>query len=259
MDFELDFDPSQYSKLPPNLDLASTVALARKLIAAAPVVPSPGAKQSLQILVQTTQPLESGMVDTLRGGSVASKRPLDLLADRSWSAIEKRLGAWMDLPAEQHPEVEAAAELHAMLFPDGLRFTQLEYGAQWAEAESRIQLLKQDHHERMLEQLCGKAFVAELYRCHEAYGAIVGTTAKKAKKAQPEERPDLNLLRKKTQQAILAHQIQLVAMAISTDPSERAAGRAALRPIDEYREKLTPSRPKKEEPPPADGERPAGG
>lgn len=263
MDTELDFDPTQYSRLPPYMDNSVTLALARQLIAAAPKESSEGARRSAVLLQKNSQALAEGMAESLRESGPPDKRPVDLAADHSWGAIELRLAAWLQLPADEYAQVEAATTLHNQLFPDGLRFTQLEYGAQWAEAESRIQMLKSSGQLPLLERLCDKTFVTELLRCHAAYGAMVGTNlpaaAKPRKKAgaagkRSEESVvtlDLGWLRKKTQQAILAHQIQLMAMRMSDSPAERAAAQAALRPLDEYRDKLAPSRPaKRDEPAP---------
>ncbi|HRI52093.1 MAG TPA: hypothetical protein PLW65_18090 [Pseudomonadota bacterium] len=266
MDTELDFDPMQYSRLPPYMDNSVTLALARQLIAAAPKQASEGARGSVALLRKNSQALAEGMAVSLRESGPPDKRPVDLAADHSWGALELRLAAWLQLPADEYAQVEAATILHSQLFPDGLRFTQLEYGAQWAEAESRIQMLKSSGQLPLLERLCDKPFVTELLRCHAAYGAMVGTNlpghaaAKSRKKTgaagkrseEPVVTLDLGWLRKQTQQAILAHQIQLMAMRISGSPAERAAAQAALRPLDEYREKLAPSRPaKRDEPAPA--------
>lgn len=250
MDTELDFDPSQYTRLPPYLDNPTTLALGKQLVAASASLTAPSIKRSRQTLVKATQLMADAMVDTLGLESPASKRPVDLAADHSWSGVNLRLLGWLELPAQDYPEVAQAQAIHSKLFPDGLRFTQLEYGAQWVEADSRIAWLKQSGQLPVLEQLCGKPFVTELLRAHTAYGQMVGTDPKK--RAQPAKRPDLAMLRKRVQQAILAHQIQLVAQRVSGDAEEQAAAQAALRPVDEYREKLTPSRAARPESPSPD-------
>lgn len=253
MDTELDFDPTQYSRLPPYLDTATTAALARKLIAAAPKAPSPGAKRSLSNLTRASQALGSAMAESLLSIAAAAKRPIDLLADRSWSAVEMRLGAWLQIEASEHAEVASATELYQQLFPDRLKFTLLEYGAQWAEAESRISMLRTTGKLALLEKLCGKPFVEELLRCHAAYGVMVGAVAPSGAARSGEEaaKPELGPLRKRVQQAILSYMIQLVAMRMSGDAAEERAAELALRPIDEYREKLSPVRTaRKDEPEP---------
>ena len=247
MDVQLDFDPSQYTRLPPYLDSATTMTLGRQLVAAAAGISAPAVKRSTATLSRATQQLADGMADTLGLAPSAQKRPIDQAADHCWSGIELRLRGWLQLPAEDYAEVDAAQTLHSRLFPEGLSFTQLEYGAQWAEADARVSWLKQAGQLTVLEALIGKSFVTELLRTHTAYGQMVGTDPKK--RAQAQKRPDLPTLRKRTQQAILAHQIQLVALRVSGEEVELAT--QALRPVDEYREKLAPTKSAKKEDPEA--------
>ena len=137
MDSELDFDPSQYTRLPPYLDNATTLALARQLLASSSSLTAPHLKRSHQTLSRASQQLANALVDSLGQEAPADKRPIDLLADHSWSAIHHRLLGWLELPPAEYPEVAQAQALFDKLFPTGLRFIQLEYGAQWAEAEQR--------------------------------------------------------------------------------------------------------------------------
>ena len=251
MDSELDFDPSQYTRLPPYLDNATTLALARQLLASSSSLTAPHLKRSHQTLSRASQQLANALVDSLGQEAPADKRPIDLLADHSWSAIHHRLLGWLELPPSEYPEVAQAQALFDKLFPTGLRFIQLEYGAQWVEADARISWLKQSGQQADLEKLCGKAFVTELLRAHTAYGQMIGADPKQRQK--PVKKLDLTALRKQLQQAILAHQLQLVALRVSGDDADRQTAQAALRPVDEYRDKLAPSRgPKSDEPAPGD-------
>ena len=247
MDTEQEFDPSRYTRLPPYLDNATTVALGRQRLASSAGVAGPAITRSCGVLQRAVQLLANGMADSVGLDPPGPKRPIDQAADHSWAAVELRLLGWLELPPQDHPEVFHAQILHGKLFADGLRFTQLEYGAQWAEAESRISWLKMSGQLPLLEQLIGKPFVAELLSCHIAYGQMVGADPKK--RTVPAKRPDLGALRKRAQQAILAHQIQLVALCVSGDPTEHAAAQEALRPVDEYREKLAPTKSAKKEDP----------
>lgn len=233
MDPTQEIDPQLYSRLPPYLDLVTTMALARKLIAAAPAHASPGARRTVVMLRESSDDLESFLINILRASPDADKRPVDVMTDRSWAALEMRLAAWLQMPVDDNhesaAEIAEAASIHSRLFPDGLRFTQLEYGAQWVEAEMRIKMIKEDRLEQRLAYLCGKQFVDELLRCHEMYGTMVGATAPSAptesgrNSKKSGERMDAATLRKRVQQAILAHQLQLVAMCMSGDSKEAAA------------------------------------
>ena len=93
--------------------------------------------------------------------------------------------------------------------------------------------------------------MTELLRAHTAYGQMIGADPKQRQK--PVKKLDLTALRKQLQQAILAHQLQLVALRVSGDDADRQTAQAALRPVDEYRDKLAPSRgSKSDEPAPGD-------
>lgn len=251
MDTDLDFDPSQYTRLPPYLDQPMTLALSRQLLAETSPAWSPGAKRSGAALARAAAALEAAMEDALRTPTAQNRRPIDLQADRLWASVEQRLGAWLAL-SEEEAEVGEARALHGQLFGEGLRFTQLEYGAQWAEAEARLGMLKKSGQLPTLERLCGPRFVAALLKNHAEYAAMVGTK-KVAGAAKTDGAmtpgPDGTQLRKATLRAILAHQVQLVAMRMSPDAAERSVAERALRRVDEYREKLAPSRPAKKEDP----------
>jgi hypothetical protein len=91
---ELDFDPASYTRLPPYLDSAMTLALAKQLLAASATLTAPNIKRTHLHLSRTSQRLGDGLVDTLGQDAPADKRPIDLLADHSWSAVHLRLLGW---------------------------------------------------------------------------------------------------------------------------------------------------------------------
>lgn len=250
------FDPSLYTRLPPYLDNATTVALGRQLAAVAAGITAPSVKKSVSVMNRAVGKLADGMAEQVGLDAPQQKRPIDLCADHSWGGLQLRLLGWLELPAQDYQEVAQAAELHAKLFPEGLRFIQLEYGAQWAEAEARIAWLKGAGQLAQLERLCGKPFVTELLRAHAAYADMVGT-ATKARGADA-SRPDLTQLRKAAHRAIAAHQIQLVALIVAGEFTQEAE--AALRPLDDYRDKLAPQKTaKKDDPDPAPEPQPTPG
>ena len=63
MNPDLDFDPSQYTRLPPYLDNATTVALGRQLVAAASGIVAPAVKKSTAVVSRATQKLADGMAE----------------------------------------------------------------------------------------------------------------------------------------------------------------------------------------------------
>lgn len=156
-------------------------------------------------------------------------------------ALYARLDSYASLPAELYPKAQRAEALQKKLFPDGLSFLKLEYGAQWAESEQRVQLLAKEKLTADLEALAGPEFVTELLRCHGRYAEMVGVSRpKKASK----KLPDLRALRLATQQALSAHSVQLLALYLSGGPKVQEAVRPSFAAIDAYREKAAPDRKK---------------
>jgi hypothetical protein len=114
--------------------------------------------------------------------------------------------------ARSLPNRCARRQLRDLLFPDGVSFVRLEYGAQWAEAERRLKVIEKERLKSEIDALCGPEVLAEVRRCHAEYAEMVGVTKAKAKKTKL---PDLRSLRLQLQQAIGAHTMQLLAWALA--------------------------------------------
>lgn len=244
-----DFDPSAYMRNP-QLDVPSQIALGRQLLALAPVELPAAAQVCRKRLLAATANLAEAYKLTQSEDAALLKRPIDQRADNAWASIMARLEPYTWLDEEEHPDGARARVLLRKLFPSGLSFTQLEYGAQWAEASWRIQLLAEENHEPELRRLCGNVFVDELLRWHKEYEKMVGVAPARRAARQPGSapRPNLAELRRQAVQAVVAWQAQLVALHLAGHPEARNA----LRPTDEYRDKLTaPSRPAAPPPPSA--------
>ena len=248
MPMMIDFDPSLYTRTP-RLDVPSLIALARQVLAAAPARPKAAVKQSLHELHEATSALEAAYREHLSAPEGQDSRPVDQAADNAWACAYARLDSYAALPVEHYPRAREAGELLQKLFPEGLSFLKLEYGAQWTEAEQRLQLIKQERLTAELEALIGPEFVAELHRCHALYTEMVGVSQpKKGRK----KLPDLRTLRLTTQQALTAHTIQLLAVHLAGDPKQQEAIRPTFAAIDAYRDKTAadPTKPAPSEPAP---------
>lgn len=238
MDLLDDFDPGAYMT-GLRTDVPGTIAHARQLLAAAPAdLPAP-AESCRKTLSAEVKRLEEGFLKVQVQDAAQLKRPVDVSGDNSWSCVKVRLDPYTWLDPERFPDGVRARELSNKLFPTGLSFTQLEYGAQWSEASWRIKLIEGDSKmEADLRRLCGSVFIDELFYWHKEYGKMVGVVAPgRGAKPVEEPRPNLTALRRKVGQAIVAWQVQLVALHLAGHPGARAA----LRPTDEYREKLASS------------------
>ena len=231
------FDPTAYVRVPP-LDLPSMIALCRQLLVESPSSPPPAVRSSQTQLALLVKEASDEHRAQLSAESGQPTRPIDLAADNAWGCVYRRLETYTGLPAEQYPRSARAQALLTLLFPDGLRFTQLEYGAQWVEADSRIGILSADRARLRTElaELVGEDFVEELFRTHAAYGEMVGATRRRP----PRSRPDLRSLRRRLMDAATAHLIQLVAAHLndSTNGRTRAEIQRCFAAVDLYRDKL---------------------
>lgn len=229
-----DFDPSAYMTAP-RLDVPSLIALGRQLLAAAPADLPRSAEPCKKGLLASVRELEAGYQATQSGDPAQRKRPIDQRTDNAWACVKTRLEPYTWLDADQFPEAGRAQALARKLFPTGLSFTQLEFGAQWAEASWRMKLIADEKLEPELRRLCGEVFIDELVRWHKEYSRMVGVVpARPAARAEAAARPSLADLRRQTTQAIVAWQAQLVALHLAGHPGARLG----LRPTDEYRDKL---------------------
>lgn len=232
-----DFDPSAYLSVP-QLDVPSQLALCRQLLALAPDELPPAAQTCKRRLLEATRTLADGYKVTQSDDPALSKRPIDLAADNAWACVKARLEPYTWLDEDQFPEAETAQVLLRKLFPGGLAFTQLEYGAQWAEASWRIKILSEQKLEPELRRLCGDLFVDELLRCHKEYEKMAGVASIRRGRTEGARRPNLADLRRQAVQAVIAWQAQLVALHLAG----QLDARMSLSPTDEYREKIAAGR-----------------
>lgn len=277
MTIELPFDlvPSDYATAPSGLDVASTLALGHRLLSVAPADLPAQAAVSRELLRTALALLEQAYALLQTAGPGQLRRPVDLRTDNSWSCIKSRLEPWTWLQDDDAKDVAAARELWRKLFPGGtLSFTTLEYNAQWAEANWRIELLAREQLLPLLRRLVGEVFVEQLLTWHARYTEMIGISAKEAArgaadkksgsgkaKKKAADRPGsgaaelagelpVGELRRRAQQAIVGWQLNLVTLHLGGHPGARAA----LAPTDEFRERALsgsrgPAEPAPAEPP----------
>lgn len=217
-----DFDPSSYMSTP-RLDVPGLIALGQRLLAAAPDALPAAAERCKQTLAAATQALMAGWELQPQDEPSHKMRPIDMAADTSWACLKGRLEPYAWLDEGRHPDARIARELLARLFPSGLAFTQLEYAAQWAEATRRINLIADGELGPVLRRLCGDLFVDELFHWHAEYTHMIGAIAEPEADQAGSLPPSLSQLRRQIAQAILAWQVQLVALHLTGHPGARAA------------------------------------
>ncbi|HRI50281.1 MAG TPA: hypothetical protein PLW65_08865, partial [Pseudomonadota bacterium] len=224
----VDFDPSAYMTTP-RLDVPSLIALGRQLLAAAPADLPRSVQPCKKSLRAALRGLEEGYKATQSEDPVQRKRPIDQRTDNAWACVKARLEPYTWLDEADFPEFGPARALWRKLFPTGLSFTQLEYGAQWAEASWRMQLIADEQLEPELRRLCGEVYIDELVRWHKEYSLMVGVVPERTASRADAARPNLAELRRQAAQAIVAWQAQLVAQHLAGHPSARRYHRTASR------------------------------
>lgn len=214
-----------------NIDVPSTIALGKRTLAAVPAGP-PAVRTLAKTVEQATALLTAVWKRDKPKGSV-DLRPLDAAVDRSWSAVNARLGAWSLIESGNRAR---AAELDALLFPDGLSFTQLPWAAQWAEGEKRLTTLRAKELVPALASLVGQEFVDALEAKHREYGEALGLDGKAPVAAAGEAPASLTPPLHATLGALVDYAVQVVAAHnVEKDAKKRAALRKALAPIDAAR------------------------
>ncbi len=240
-----DLDVSQYLRSL-NLNSSSAVSLGRRLITAQPPKPSPAIKASALVLSQDVEALAVAVAEHSKFELHINPRPIDLLDDNGWGCLFDRLDSYARLPTEHYPKAARAAELRDILFPDGLKFLKLDYGAQYTQTDLRLARIKTDKLQPDLDAIAGPEFLAEVKRTHALYAEALGISKPRAATPKP---PNLRPLLQKVNQSISAYVVHLCSLYLSGTPAQQAEVRAALQPLDEERTRTTTRRPKPESDP----------
>lgn len=173
------FERSDMVELP-TLDAQSAYSLGQELLtqAAQEGKKLPGAiERARGRLSDQLGALHRVQQERLGGPAVDSRRTriADEGEDAGFAALFGWLSAWARLPAT-YPEAEQAQAILDVLFADGLRFTQLPYKKEWAEADARLARLSRDGLDTIIEALGGRSILHNLRRAHDEYGRALGIT-----------------------------------------------------------------------------------
>src|SRR5438270_9987480 len=123
------FDPSALVELPVR-GATATSTLAEQLISAAEAAPSldKPLASALADVKKARHDLEKTFKSRLGGGGdPKAARDADLAEDNAWSATYDWARGWSKLPESVSPHSKKAVALLAVLFPDGLSFTQVPF------------------------------------------------------------------------------------------------------------------------------------
>lgn len=249
-------DSTQYLRLP-KLDAGGYIAMVKTILVSIPK-DAPGsvrhAAKVTRAAAVTLQAARKAARPAANDTSTRQLREVDNEADALHAAVHRRLADY-ELLAAQAPDAAAtAAELKRALYPRGTTFLHGSTYTQWEETEDQVKALAEDGRDAKLRALVGGGFVDALLRVHGEYGEVLGTTKPRAEAAaKVDVAGPLAALAASVQDLCL----QLVAVANdgSASAAQRAAARAALRPIDTVRGRVARrTATRAQEPEPTDGD-----
>lgn len=167
----------------------------------------------------------------------------DLRVDAAWGGFQWFLQGWARMPfeGEEAQKSSAARRLLDVVYPDGLRFTQLSYKIEWAESDVRLARLAQPENAALVALLGAEPFVTTIGQAHVAYGEALGlTTGRVERKARVSTRERLSQFA----DALRTYAMVVAAHAADSqdDPEAQALAEALLAPIVQWR---SPGGPRK--------------
>ena len=164
----------------PRLSAADVIALVTALVTRAEAV----AALPPAIAREVTR-LRGGL-DTLCAGAETraqengqsdSKEEWNRALDAAWAALRWWCKGWALVPyAENAPQADDGRKLEALLFPDGLRFTQLPFRTEWVESQTRLGLIEREALAPRIAALGGQAILEAVRRAHDDFGRALGLT-----------------------------------------------------------------------------------
>lgn len=232
------FSADEFVSLPRNLSVPAALALGSSLESAAEAagpLPAPLAKARQKL--QASFALLKSAATAAGRGSDAPYGPEAIAADTNldacWAALHGLASAWLRLPlAESDPSRTAARRALELLFPEGLRFTQLAYAIEWAESERRLERLRAEQLEEPLRLLGAERFVRALRDAHEQYGKVLTITQAKA---GPKPEGSLLPLLQGFASALRSYVLKVSAHVEDDDEGSRELAAALLAPLASWR------------------------
>ncbi len=225
------FDPSSLVTVP-LMTAPAAVALGAELRTVARDIKLPAAiDQSLQQLTVRLRDLRAVVGDSVPTPPTQSReaRAVDVTVDACYSGTYDWCLGWSKLPEELVPGAAAtAARIAEVLFPDGLKFTQLPFKLEWAQSQARLDQVDKKKLAADFEKLGGSAFLAALRKAHERYGKALGITQSKP---EAEPAPELRKALDTFGAALRSYVVQIVAYADAKPDKGPALAEKLLAPL----------------------------
>lgn len=217
----------------PALDAQSALALSFELLTRAkqekklPIPIERARKRFAEHTVLLQNALEQRL--SLRNESGARNRQADEGEDGAFSALYLWLGSWARLPAK-YPQAAQAQQILATIFPEGLKFTQLPYKKEWAEAETRLGRIESEGFAKTIDALGGRVFLQNLRESHAEYGRALGITAPGDEATQVPLREPLEAVRS----AMRGYVLQVISYADSEGEEAVELADRLLSPLHDF-------------------------
>jgi hypothetical protein len=167
--------------------------------------------------------------------------------DVAWKALRTRLDGYALLPVSKFPKAARAAELIALLFPDGMGFLNFHYDEEWAITTTVLEMVLRQGLDKDIDDIAGPEFLVHIRYCHSA----VGEALKKVADAESSPKVNRFELIQALSQAINDWALKVLATVDPSQPATVDAARRALQPIlDERAQQANARKPKKPKTPP---------
>lgn len=228
------FEPSQYLRAP-IITVSSGITLADALVKGAPADAPANVKKAVKRLKATAEKARDDLSARNKALGVYKEedsRDLDNEADRAWGAFRMRLQALAMLPGDRFPRAARAAELDALLFPEGTEFLKAEYTVQGPTMGAILRRIKDDDLADELDDLVGPELLKAIRHVQPRYEAMLTERLRRDKALGQ------NLLEttRGLQAAIVNYTTKLVATIDDDDAASIEAVRVALLPLTNFRD-----------------------
>jgi len=228
-------DPAQYARAP-VMTVEGAITLARVVAESCPKSMPAAVKKAAKRIADAAEAAQVAYTlrkKSLGKGTDEDSRPIDRAGDNSWGALRGRLQAYALLPENTYPDAKRAAEILASLFGEaGLSFLTESYPEQYAIAESVLRRIDDEAFAADIDRIAGKEFLENIRVQHVAYGKMVAALLQR----ETALTEDLGEHVRTIGQELVDYATKVIATVERDKPATITTARAALRPIDAFRE-----------------------
>lgn len=169
-------------------------------------------------------------------GQSGSKEVWDRALDTAWTALRWWSKGWSLVPhLENAQRAESGRKLEALLFPDGLRFTQMPFRTEWVESQTRLGLIEREALAVVIADLGGTPLLEAVRKAHDDFGRVLGLTEASEVVTSATMRDERDALIDILRRYVL----QVTAHADRDDPDSIALAARLLQPIKTWKSRVS--------------------